>query len=420
MRDLRVALLLALLAPATAVAEPTVAEGRAVYQQFCSHCHGIDMVNPGTSSYDLRRFPRDQRERFEASVMHGKGSMPAWGDVLLPHELEAVWLYVVTRGGAEPPPEETAEATSPPPPPEARSIEEASLTVCLDRNGGAMSGRLEAGGRGYDYALAGALADRLGLDLVVTWYEGGLEEENDPVRETYAMLALGLCDAAPGHALRAGAMGAPAADRARPPPWMDMPEEWRLERGRMERHRQARPFVDLEPVVVTRPYARVEIAVAFAPGIAPRQVESLADLEGLRIGIEQGTLAGALTLIQGPERLRADSVTVRPGPRFLWDLETGRFEAALVTVPAFDFHRMQNPISGLNLSDWRHPLGYNLGVAVLAANDGLRARLDEALAGMEGDGTLAALAADEGLHYAAPRAPDVQPRLTLADLATAH
>ena len=42
----------------------TVAEGRALYAHHCSHCHGFNMVNPGTVAYDLRQFPHDQKSRF--------------------------------------------------------------------------------------------------------------------------------------------------------------------------------------------------------------------------------------------------------------------------------------------------------------------------------------------------------------------
>lgn len=79
--------------------------GRSTYKQFCAHCHGIDMKNPGTSSYDLRKWPVDQKAEFYDTVQNGKGDMPAWGDILLPEELDAIWHYVATRGGQEPLPD---------------------------------------------------------------------------------------------------------------------------------------------------------------------------------------------------------------------------------------------------------------------------------------------------------------------------
>lgn len=81
---------------------PLLQDGLKAYEFFCSKCHGKDMVNPGTSSYDLRKWPQDNKLGFETSVLKGKGSMPAWGDVIYPEELEALWVYVATRGGTEP------------------------------------------------------------------------------------------------------------------------------------------------------------------------------------------------------------------------------------------------------------------------------------------------------------------------------
>ncbi len=95
----------AMLGPAfvaRAETQPSVTAGAQVYRQFCRQCHGPDMVNPGTVSFDLRRFPPDQNERFVNSVVHGKGNMPAWGDTLQPDEIAAVWDYVRTGGGQRP------------------------------------------------------------------------------------------------------------------------------------------------------------------------------------------------------------------------------------------------------------------------------------------------------------------------------
>jgi mono/diheme cytochrome c family protein len=84
--------------------QPTPAEfakGEALYDSICSHCHGPHMVNPGNASFDLRKFPHDDRARFFHSVRNGKNSMPPWKDVLKPDEIEALWAYVRT-GGKEP------------------------------------------------------------------------------------------------------------------------------------------------------------------------------------------------------------------------------------------------------------------------------------------------------------------------------
>ena len=57
------------------------------------------MVNPGTITYDLRRFPHDQKDRFVNSVINGKdGIMPPWGDAISLDDIDALWAYVLTGG----------------------------------------------------------------------------------------------------------------------------------------------------------------------------------------------------------------------------------------------------------------------------------------------------------------------------------
>ncbi len=75
------------------------AKGKALYAHHCSHCHGFNMVNPGSISYDLRQFPHHDKPRFVHSVTEGKnGRMPQWGDLLQPQEIDEIWAYVLTGG----------------------------------------------------------------------------------------------------------------------------------------------------------------------------------------------------------------------------------------------------------------------------------------------------------------------------------
>ena len=72
-----------------------IATGAELYAVNCSPCHGARMQDPG-AAFNLRRFPRDQRERFVNSVTRGKNQMPPWGDFFKPEQLEALWAYVTT------------------------------------------------------------------------------------------------------------------------------------------------------------------------------------------------------------------------------------------------------------------------------------------------------------------------------------
>ena len=69
--------------------------GAATYAQHCAPCHGPRMADP-EGAFDLRTFPRDQRERFVRSVTNGKASMPPWGGLLKPDDIAALWAYVAT------------------------------------------------------------------------------------------------------------------------------------------------------------------------------------------------------------------------------------------------------------------------------------------------------------------------------------
>jgi mono/diheme cytochrome c family protein len=72
--------------------------GRSLYVRNCSHCHGFNMVNPGTVSFDLRKFPKEDPERFFHSVKEGKGAMPSWKNSLTDDQIKQLWAYVQTGG----------------------------------------------------------------------------------------------------------------------------------------------------------------------------------------------------------------------------------------------------------------------------------------------------------------------------------
>ena len=91
--------LLVLASPLGRAAEGDVDQGRDTYQDLCSSCHGRDMVNPGTLSFDLRKFPKDDFARFRISVLNGKGSaMPAWAGKVSDEDLANLWAYVRSGG----------------------------------------------------------------------------------------------------------------------------------------------------------------------------------------------------------------------------------------------------------------------------------------------------------------------------------
>ena len=73
--------------------------GKAIFAERCSHCHGFNMVNAGTITPDLRKFP-DDRQRFVTTVKQGRNNrMPPWGDVLSDDDIANLWAYVSSRRG---------------------------------------------------------------------------------------------------------------------------------------------------------------------------------------------------------------------------------------------------------------------------------------------------------------------------------
>jgi mono/diheme cytochrome c family protein len=69
-------------------------KGSAIYSQNCSPCHGPRMLDP-QGAFDLRTFPRDEKNRFLTSVSKGKNQMPPWGGLLSPADIEALWAYTI-------------------------------------------------------------------------------------------------------------------------------------------------------------------------------------------------------------------------------------------------------------------------------------------------------------------------------------
>jgi len=73
-----------------------VAIGNEIYHENCSACHGKEMLKPGLA-FDLKKFPKEDFQRFRNSVLNGKGSgMPAWSVKLSEEDIKLLWLYVKT------------------------------------------------------------------------------------------------------------------------------------------------------------------------------------------------------------------------------------------------------------------------------------------------------------------------------------
>lgn len=85
--------------PPAAASAPTAADGRRAYTSFCVRCHGLNLAVGSPAFFDLRTFPKDDKQRFVSSVTQGKRNMPAWGGIVTPEQIEAIWVYIGSVNG---------------------------------------------------------------------------------------------------------------------------------------------------------------------------------------------------------------------------------------------------------------------------------------------------------------------------------
>ena len=77
-----------------AASAPSVATGRRIYTSYCARCHGLNLAVSSSAFFDLRTFPKDDKERFMRSLRQGLRAMPAWAGIVKPEEMESIWLFV--------------------------------------------------------------------------------------------------------------------------------------------------------------------------------------------------------------------------------------------------------------------------------------------------------------------------------------
>src|SRR4051812_29754871 len=70
-----------------------IAAGAKTFSEYCSTCHGDDLVNSGLT-FDLRRLKAGDRPRFENSVLNGKNQMPPWQGVINAEQIDTLWSYI--------------------------------------------------------------------------------------------------------------------------------------------------------------------------------------------------------------------------------------------------------------------------------------------------------------------------------------
>lgn len=341
------------------------------------------MVNSGTTVYDLRKFPLDQPERFYRSVAGGKGNMPAFGNALDGEQFRVLWAYVRARG-------------VPPTP----------LKVCLQQGNVPLSYKEGSEPRGLDVAVAKAIAEAAGRPLEPVFFRSEYEMDKTLAHEVNALLSSGVCELASGYALFESDLGAPGRPTARTPDFPGAPPPPR------------RPFVTLSRLAATRPY------YAAAMGVITRdpamKVETLADLQGVKLGAIAGTLAGSALELYRYGVLQPNVVTLTQKEDLLAELEAGRFDATLTPLARFDAYRLAHPGTRLARAKYLHPLRINLGFVGLERNPDILAIANHEIERALGGGELEKWAQAAGVSWVAPQPPDIQPAFRIGSFARAE
>lgn len=276
------------------------------------------------------------------------------------------------------------------------------LKVCMAEGNSPLSYASAREPRGLDVAIAQAIASEMGRPLKAVLFESQYERETTLAQEVNAMLSSGVCDLASGFALFAADLGAPSRPSARAPDHEGA------------KPRRQRPFVPLGRLAASRAYHAMAMGVVTRdPGT---RVDSLADLQGFRVGAVTGTLAGSALVLYRNGVLQKGLVTLSQRENLLEALESGRFDATLTPLNKYDAYRLAHPGTRIARAAYVHPLRINLGfvgiesepAAILAANR----VIERALAG----GDLGRWAGAAGATWIRPEAPDIQPSFSFGSL----
>jgi ABC-type amino acid transport substrate-binding protein len=278
------------------------------------------------------------------------------------------------------------------------------LRVCLDANVPPWSMYDGAKGGGFDWAVADAVAERIGRQLAVQWFETKPDPDNSTTLAADALLSDRRCQLVGGYPLVESAVGKPGMKSTRMPDFVGARPN---DRGRS---------IDLGTLVPSRAYHFAALTVVLGPAASAR-ITDLASLEGVKLGVEGGTLADAILMLFGDGRFVNQITHIIPGRGALLPrLETGEYDATLVELRRFDAYRAAHPGTKLTASGYYFPIGFNIGFVGLSTDRDLIEQVDRAIADMLEGGELSALARTAGVTYLSPRQPNVSPEVALTDL----
>jgi len=288
----------------------------------------------------------------------------------------------------------------------AQDGNETPLRVCLNEDLPPFSVRNKEGGAGFDFLIAQALAKRLDRRLAVQWYESKLDEDSSSTIEANALLSDGRCDLLAGYPLVKDALGKPGLETARLPDFA----------GARPADRRRR--VTLGALTATTPYHFAGLTVVLSGKANDKHIASLADLDGMNLGIEAGTLGDAILMTFDHGRFISRIAHVVPGRGELFPrLESGEFDATIIPMHRFDAYRLDRPETKLVASGYYLPIGFNMGFVGLANGMRLIEQTNAAIDDMFKDGEVASFATMARMTYLPPRRPYILDQLSWSDLA---
>lgn len=278
----------------------------------------------------------------------------------------------------------------------------ALLKVCMADGNAPISYRVNGEPRGLDVALAQAIATEAGRPLKVVFFDSEYERDKSLAHEVNALLSSGVCDLATGYALFASDLGAPSRPSARTPDFDGA------------KPRRQRPFVPLGRVAATRAYQAMAMGVVTRePGL---RVDTLADLQGVRLGAVTGTMAGSALVLYRNGILTKGLISLSQREDLLAALEAGRFDATLTPLSRYDAYRLAHPETKIVRATFVHPLRINLGVVGLEREPAAIAAGNRAIERAFAAGELARWADAAGASWVRPEPPDVHPAFTIGSL----
>ena len=271
------------------------------------------------------------------------------------------------------------------------------LSICLDEDRPPLSvhhrGKPDAG---FDVLLAQAIADRLGRQLRIQWFESKLDEDSSPQLEANALLSDGRCSLVGGYALTQDSLVAPGMKTARLPDFAGATRDDRRRR------------VTLGVLAPSRPYVYSPMTIVLGPKVRDRKISDIGDIAGLRLAIDSGSLGDAILMSFDKGRL-IDSIThLVPGrDDLLGALDRGDYDATLIDLGRFDAHRAAYPDTAITASGYYYPIGANRGYVGLASEPALMGAVNKALTELAAEGRIATFGKEAGLTYLPPHEPAI-------------